>query len=72
MIFPYDQQLLTRGSVAAGPNISPPAVVDVQALDDGEAKRTGALDHTATHVEGSVERIIRFLALITEARNADM
>jgi len=44
-----NEQLLTGRCVVAGPNVPHPAVADLEAIDDGQVKRTGALDDTAAH-----------------------
>ena len=48
-VLPNNEQLLAGCSVVPGPNVPHPAVADLEAIDDGEVKRTGALDDTAAH-----------------------
>ena len=49
MVLPNDQQLLARRSIVAGANVAHPAIADVKAFNNGEAKGSGTLDDTATH-----------------------
>ncbi len=48
-VLPNNEQLLAGRCVVAGPNVPHPAVADLEAIDDGQVKRTGALDNTAAH-----------------------
>jgi len=50
MVLPYDQQFMARRSIVTAWNIAQSAVVNIQALYDGEAKRPRALDDTTTHI----------------------
>jgi hypothetical protein len=43
------QQFLTRRSIVAAGNVTQPAIADIKALDNREAKRAGTLDDTPTH-----------------------
>jgi hypothetical protein len=40
VVLPNDQQLLAGRSIVAGANVAHAAITDIEALDDGEAKRT--------------------------------
>jgi hypothetical protein len=50
VVFPNDQQLLARCSIVARGDLAHAAIADIQALDDGEAKRSRALDDTTAHL----------------------
>ena len=42
-------QFLAWRSIVARANVAHAAITDIEALDDGEAKRTRALNEAATH-----------------------
>jgi len=48
-VLPNNEQLLAGRCVVAGPNVPHPAVANFEAIDDGQVKRTGALNDTAAH-----------------------
>jgi hypothetical protein len=49
VVLPIDEQLLARGSIVSPWDIAQPAIADIEALDNGEAKRPGTLDNATTH-----------------------
>jgi hypothetical protein len=69
VVLSNDEELLARPSIVARPDIAHAAVPAIQPLDDGKAKWSRALDHAATHIKGSVERLIGLVAFITQGRN---
>ena len=49
MVLTNDQQLLARCSIVARSDVAHPAIADIEAFHNGEAKRFRALDDT-THM----------------------
>jgi hypothetical protein len=51
VIVSNNQQFLAGCSVKAGADIARPAIANVKAVNNGQAKRARALDDAATHFE---------------------
>jgi len=49
VVLPNDEKFLAWCRVVAWAEVAHAPIADLKAVDDGEAKRSGALDHTAAH-----------------------